>query len=176
MLTKEQIQENRIKYLELIAKLGFDMGPFVAYLDAYDYFTAPYTIMQYRAYAGGLCQTALDFYGALSYVNKEFYNSFYSEEDIIKVALFRDLYRAELFEYNAAKNCYQNATNRRTFGDIYTSSYIIGQEFTTFTQEQAMAILHGQANSMAKDLGKIRTDFPLVSLMTITELLVFLRP
>lgn len=176
MLTKEQIQENRITYLELIAKLGFDMAPFVAYLDAYDFFTAPYTAVQYRAYAGGLCQTALEFYRALAYVNKEFYNDFYKEEDLIKVALFRDLYRAELFEYNAAKNCYQTANERRSFGDIYTSSYIIGQEFTTFTQEQAMAILHGQANSTAKDLGKIRIDFPLVSLMAITELLVFLRP
>lgn len=175
MLTKEQIQENRIKYLELVAKLGFDMTAFNAYLDAYDFFTAPYTVSQYRAYSGGLCQTALAFYGALSYVNKEFYNNYYTEEDIIKVTLFRDLYRAELFEFNPAKNCYQNAQERRTFGDIYTSSYIIAQEFTTFTQEQAMAILHGQANSMSKDLGKLRIDFPLVSLMAITELLVFLQ-
>ncbi len=176
MLTKEQINENRVTYLETVAKLGFDMSKFAAYLDAYGFFTAPYSVMSYRAYAGGLCQTSLELYRALSYVNKTFYNNFYTEEDLIKVTLFRDLYRAELFEYNAAKNCYQTAAERRSFGDIYTSSYIIAQEFTTFTQEQAMAILYGQSNCTAKDLGKIRADFPLVSLLAVTELLVFLKP
>ena len=175
MLTNKEINENKIKYLELMSQLHFDMTNISAYLDAVGYFEAPYTTQYLRAYPGGLCQTALEFYNALKATTETYLPGVYTEEDLLKVALFRNMYRAEMYEYNPNKNCYQTKKDRPTYGDLGFSSYMTARHFVDFTDEQVLAICHGSASNTSIDIHEIRLDYPLVTLVTITELLINLK-
>ena len=57
----------------------------------------------FKTYAGGLCQYSLDLYYELAQLVNAYFPGKYTEEDVIKVALFKDIYKAELFEPYAKK-------------------------------------------------------------------------
>ena len=106
MLDAEQIYKNKLKYMELLTKLNIDLTALYKYLEEKDFFNKPATTQYYRAYPGGLCQYAIDFCYELAQLANAYFPGKYSEQDIIKVALFKDLYRAELYEsyMKAVKN------------------------------------------------------------------------
>lgn len=170
MLTNEQIQENKIKYLELLSKLNFDMTNISTYLDGIGYWTAPYTSQYFRAYPGGLCQTAIELYNCLKKQAELYFNGVFSEQDFIKVALFRNCYRAEMYEQ--VNGAYKTKKCRPTYGDLGFSSFMTVRHFLDFTDEQIEAIVHGAVTDTSIDIHEIRKDYPLVTLTTISELLI----
>ena len=184
MLTDEQIYQNKMKYLELLSKLGVDITELVRYLDSIDYFNKPASTQYFRAYPGGLCQYALDLYYELGQLVGAYDSAKrYTVEDVIKVALLKDLYRAELYEsYDKnVKNpdtgkwesvqAYRYKENRPTFGSIEFNSYMIAKYFVEFTDDQIEAITQSGANDQyGGDIYEIMRSFPLVTLTKMADL------
>ena len=105
MLDQEKIYQNKLKFMELLTKLNVDLTDFSKFLDAVDYYNKPASTTYFKAYQGGLCQYALDLYYELCQLVNAYAPGKYTEEDVIKVALFKDLYRAILYE-ECKKNAY----------------------------------------------------------------------
>ena len=181
MLNQETIYNNKHKFIELLMKLGVDLTDFSNYLDAVDYFNKPASMQYFRPYAGGLCQYALDLYYELCQLANAYFPGRYTEQDIIKVALFKDLYRAELYE-GYEKPVMQNGSwvqtkawkykeVRPTFGDMGFSSYMVAKHFFDFTDEQIEAITQADTKEQyAGDIHDIMRSYPLVTLTKMADL------
>lgn len=182
-LTSDQIYQNKMQYLQLLSKLNIDLTDLSLYLDSIDYFNKPAAAQYFRAYQGGLCQYALDLYYELSQLVNAYCPGVYTEEDVIKVALFKDIYRAELYEsYNKnVKNeltgqwesvlSYRYKEDRPAFGNLEFSSYMIAKKFINFTDEQIEAITQsGATESYGGDIYNILETYPLVSLVKMADL------
>lgn len=182
MITNEKIYENKMKYLDLLGKLGIDLTDICKYLDAVDFFNKPMSSNSYYAYRGGLCEYSLKVCFALGDLSNAYFPGKYSKEDLIKVALFKDVYRAELYEAYA-KNVKNEATNaweteeafrvvdpakRPTFGDIGFSSYMIMKNFVSFTDEQALAICNSR-NVNGPDSHEVMRSYQLVALTHMAD-------
>lgn len=154
MLTVEQMNENMVKFTELLCKLPVDATPIMEYLESIGYFTKPATTQYFKSYDGGLCQHALDVYNELAQLCNAYCPGKYTEEDVIKVALFKDVYKAELYEKykRNVKNektgvwetqfAYKVKEERPVFGNLGFSSYMLMKDFVPFTTEQIEAICH----------------------------------
>lgn len=182
MLTDTQILENKEKYISLLAKLGVDLTQFTKYLEAVDYFNKPASNQSFKAYPGGLCQYALDLYFELGTLCNAYFPGEYTEEDVIKVALFKDLYRAEMYEgyYKNVKDevtgewqqipAYRTKEERPTFGDLGFSSFMVAQHFFQFTDEQIESIVHGRGlDGYSIDIQDILKSYPLVALTRMAD-------
>lgn len=190
MLTQEQIIANKVRYIELLTKLDIDLTKLTKYLelDRVSYFTKPYTAYAENAYAGSLCEHALLVYDALTKLCEFYCPGKYTETDIIKVALFKDLYKAELLEsYN--KNIKDDKTGqwntivayktkdddkRPIFGDASFSSYMIARKFIELESDELVEAIcySGIGNAYTPDIHNIRNDYKLVTLTTMAELAV----
>lgn len=183
MLTEEKINKNRMKFMELLTTLNVDLTQLDRYLEAIDYFHKPASPQTFRAYPGGLCQYALDVYYELSQLAEAYFPGRYTNEDIIKVALFKDIYRAEVYEaYNKnVKNevtgqwetqlAYRYKDVRPTYGDMGFSSYMTARHFLDFTDEQIEAITQADTkDSYAGDIHDIMRSYPLVTLARMASL------
>jgi len=183
MLTDEEIYKNKMKYLDLLLKLNIDLTDITRYLEAVDYFNKPASTQFFRPYKGGLCKYALDLCYELGTLCNAYFPGKYTQEDIIKVALFKDIYRAELYEsYN--KNVKDDATgtwnsvvayrykeSRPTFGDLGFSSYMIAKRFVDFNDEQIEAITQsGTKDCYAGDIHDILRSYPLATLTKMADL------
>ena len=105
------------------------------------------------------------------------------EADVVKVALFKDIYRAELYE-SYMKNVRNDQTGtweiqpafrykeqRPTFGDINFSSYMIARRYIDFTEEQIEAIVQSATkNEYAGDIHDIMRSYPLVALTKMADI------
>lgn len=183
MLTEEQISNNKIKFLEILSKLCIDLTSLSKYLDSVDYFNKPVSIRGARSYAGSLCEYSLNLCYELGNLCGAYCPEKYSKEDIIKVALFKELYRAEYYE-PYLKNVKDEATgswtterawkiadNRRKFGDLCFNSFMIAKQFINFTDEQIEAICFSNSNDgFGGDMYDIRKDYPLVALTRMAEI------
>ncbi len=183
MLTEEQIYQNKKQYLELLMKLGIDLTKLTTYLDAVDYFNKPASTQYFRAFQGGLCSYALDLLFELKSLANAYFPGRYTEQDLIKVALFKDLYRAELYEeYNKnvknettgkweAVSAYRYKENRPTFGDLGFSSFMVARKFIDLTDEQIEAITQSSASqSYSGDIHDIMRSYPLVTLTKMADI------
>ena len=187
MLSKEEIQNNKIQFLKLLAKLNIDLTDLTKYLDSVDYFNKPATTQYFMAYPGGLCQYSLRLCFELGTLVNAYCPGKYSEEDIIKVALFKGLYRAELYEgyLKNVKNeetnnweqvfAYRYKTERPVYGDIEFGSYMIAKRFVNFTDEQIEAIINSSAKegSFAGDYYEIMKNYSLVALTKMADIATF---
>jgi hypothetical protein len=181
MISAETIYENKYKFTELLTKLNVDLTEFSKFLDSVDYFNKPATTTFFRAYQGGLCQYALDLYYELAQLANAYFPGRYKQEDIIKVALFKDLYRAMLYEeydknqmvdgkWQTVKG-YKYKDVRPTFGDLGFSSYMVAKHFFEFTDEQIEAITQADSKeSYAGDIHDILRSYPLVTLTRMADL------
>lgn len=185
MLTPEQIAQNKIEYLTLVASLGIDITNLAYYLDQVGYFEAPASTQTYKAYAGGLCEHALNVCNELRQLVPAYTNK-YTIEDVIKIALFKDIYKAELyesFERNVKDEetgkwtsvvSYRNKATRPAFGDLGFSSYMIAKRFIDLTDEQIEAICYqslGIENGFkSKDIYEVLRQYPLVSLTHMADI------
>lgn len=183
MLTEEQIYANKMKVLELLQKLDVDITDLVAYMDDTDYWHKPASTQYFRAYAGGLCQYALDLCYELSALCNAYFPGKYDEKTIIKVALLKDIYRATLYEsYNKnVKNettgqwetqlGYRYSETRPVYGDLAFSSFMVIRKLIDLTDEEVEAICQSNTrDSYAGDIYEIYRDYPLVTLTKMADL------
>ena len=185
MLTDEQKYQNKIKYISLLSRLGVDLTQFIKYLEDIDYFNQPAS-QQYRfAYSGGLCEQALKECHELGVLCTAYFPDNYTEEDIIKVALLRNIYKAEMYEVYSrnVKNeatgqwesimAYRTKDNRISYGDVGFSSFMIASKFFQFSDEQIEAIVHSsKANNAVVDVYQVMKKFPLIVLTKMADMAV----
>jgi hypothetical protein len=183
MLNETQIYNNKMKFLELLSKLNIDLTSLTKYLDAQDYFNKPASSQFFKPYPGGLCQYALDLYYELAQLVNAYCPGKYTEEDVIKVALFKDIYKAELFEAYA-KNIkndltgqweqtigYKYKEDRAVYGDLPFSSFMTARKFVDFTEEQIEAIMHSTVSgSYGGDIHEILRKYQLVTLTRMADI------
>ena len=183
MLTQEKIDGNEKTYMGLLAELGIDLTDLTIYLNAVDYFNKPANAQYFGAYPGGLCQYALNVFAELSMLAEAYFPGRYQKQDLIKVALLKDIYRAELYEpyQKNVKNdetgqwesqlAYKYREIRPTFGDLGFSSYMIAKKFVDLTDEQVEAITQADAKeSYGGDIHDIMRSYPLVTLTKMANI------
>ena len=183
MLDENQIYQNKLSFMGLLSCLNIDLTELSLYLDKIDYFNKPATTQYFKAYPGGLCQYALDLYYELAQLVNAYCAGKYTKADVVKVALFKDIYRAELYE-SYMKNVRNDQTGsweiqpafrykeqRPTFGDINFSSYMIARRYIDFTEEQIEAIVQSATkNEYAGDIHDIMRSYPLVALTKMADI------
>ena len=184
MLTLEQKNANEIKYMELLTKLKIDLTNISKLLDSVDYFNKPASTQYTGAYAGGLCEYTLKFAHELGILCNAYFPGRYSEEDVIKVALFKDIYKATMYEAYT-KNVKDEVTNqwtaveayktkdgvnRQVFGDLGFSSYMQIKDLVPLTIEQTEAIVYSRISDFAPDIHDVFRTYPLVALTRMAEM------
>jgi hypothetical protein len=68
MLTEENIQENKERFLELVKSISIEnanIEGLISYLEESDFFTAPASTQYHSSYVGGLCEHSLKVYDSL---------------------------------------------------------------------------------------------------------------
>ena len=184
MLTVEQKNNNEIKFMELLTKLNIDLTELNKFLDQIDYFNKPASTQFMGAYPGGLCEHALRVAHELGVLCNAYFPGRYTEIDVIKVALFKDIYKATMYE-TYTKNVKDEITgqwttlpayktresfNRPVFGDIGFSSYMQIKHIISFTDEQLEAIVHSRITEFAPDIHDVFRSYPLVTLVRMAEM------
>lgn len=189
MLTTTEILENKKKYLELLSLLNVDLTNFTRYLDSarVDFFNKPFSIYSDTGYGGSLCAHSLAVYTELIKLCNIYCPGKYEQDTLIKAALFKDLYRAELYEgYNKNQkneqtgqwetvSSYRTKELRPVFGSIGFSSYMIAQKF--FNLSNSDEIIEAICYSSLSDINMvdsyaIHTNYPLVTLLVMAEIAV----
>lgn len=186
MLTEEQRQTNKVNFINLLCKLNIDLTEIVAYLESVQYFDQPYTQKQLGGYKGGLCEHALQVYLELMQLANAYYPNKYSEQDIIIVALFKDIYKAELYEeyFRNVKNThgeweqvtdYKNKETRPAFGELGFSSYMVLKKFITGLSDEVIeSIIYWscgiESQNKPKDLYEILRNYKLVVLTHMADM------
>ena len=184
MLTVEQKNSNEIRFMELLTKLNIDLTELNKLLDQIDYFNKPASTQYMGAYPGGLCEHALRIAHELGVLCNAYFPGRYSEEDVIKVAFFKDIYKATMYEayMKNVKNdetgqwiavpAYKTreGTNRPVFGDLGFSSYMQIKNIVPLTDEQVEAIVHSRPSDFAADIHEVLRAYPLVTLTRMAEM------
>ena len=184
MLSIEQKNNNEIKFMELLSKLNIDLTAINKLLDSIDYFNKPASTQYVGAYPGGLCEYTLRFAHELGILCNAYFPGKYSEEDVIKVALFKDIYKATMYEAYM-KNVKDDATgqwttipayktkegvNRPVFGDLGFSSYMQIRDLVPLTTEQVEAIVYSRISDFGPDIHEVFRTYPLVALTRMAEM------
>lgn len=185
MLSAEQKYTNKTKFINLLSTLNIDLTALTKYLAGVNFFEKPLTAQYNRAYAGGLCEQALAMYEELTKLCNLYFPNRYTNEDIIKVALFKDLIRADWYEgyYKNVKNeqtgtweqvqAYRVREDRLTYGEMGFSSYMLARHFIEFTDEQIEAICHSSyKDAFTSDIHDIFRTYPLTALTRMAEIAV----
>ena len=174
MLTKEQIEENKNTFLQLISKVnipGADIKGLVDYLLANDFFTAPASTVYHCNYDGGLCYHSLNVYYTIKDLAALYTPGKYSDDTLIAVALLHDVSKVNFYEktivnkkvYNEQGTKHDNigkfewvaeeaykvkpAEDRFLAGSHEENSMLIAGRFIPFTMEEIVAIMHHHCNS-----------------------------
>lgn len=160
---------------------------FLLYLRSIGFFTQPYSANYQGNYPGGLCEYVLKLYDELTILCSIYYPTKYTKQDIIRVALLRDIYRAELYEtyQKNVKNettgqwesvtAYRTKENRPFYGDIGFSSYMIAKKYFLLTDEQIEAITMSLgAPQQNIDSYNVMKAYPLVTLLKMADLAVYI--
>lgn len=184
MITEEQILDNKSKFIELLTNLDIDLTALTKYLisERVDYFNKPYNNFQNYAYKGSLCEHSIKLFYELQRLCETYCPGRYSLQDIIKVSLFKDLYRAELYEpyFKNVKNevtgqwesilSYRAKEVRPIFGDISFSSYMIAKKFINLDNDELVEAMMFSGNFSNIENFNIRKTYKLVTLVTMAEL------
>ncbi len=184
MLSIEQKNNNEIKFMELLAKLNIDLTEFNMFLDSIGYFNAPASTQYMGAYPGGLCEHALIVAHELGVLCNAYCPNRYTEEDVIKVALLKDIYKATMYEAYMKNVKDDNsgqwvtvpayktreANTRVVFGNAGLSSYMQVKKYIELTDEQVEAIIHASPQSFDPDIHEVMRAYPLVTLTRMAEI------
>ena len=184
MISQEQKNNNEIRFMELLTRLNIDLTNINKLLDEVDYFNKPASTQYNGAYPGGLCEHALKVAHELGVLCNAYFPGRYTEEDVIKVALFKDIYKASMYE-GYMKNVKNDETgqwesvpafrtrensNRPVFGEIGFSSYMQIKDLILLTDENIEAIVHSRHSDYAPDTHEVCRVFPLVTLTRMAEM------
>jgi hypothetical protein len=184
MISQEQKNSNEIKFMELLSRLNIDLTDINKFLDQINYFNAPASAQYSGAYPGGLCEHALRVLHELGVLCNAYYPGRYTEEDVIKVAFFKDIYKATMYEayMKNIKNdetgqwetvpAYKTreGTARPVYGDLGFSSYMQIKKLIDLTDEQTEAIVHSRPYDFAPDIHDVCRAYPLVTLTRMAEM------
>lgn len=172
MLTKEQIEKNKIRFLELINSInreGADIEGLVSWLtNKSDFFKAPASTKYHCNFEGGLCLHSLNVYESLVKLCDEFLPGQVPEDTIKIIALLHDASKANFYEsyYRNVKNeitgewekvseyRVRDDEHRFIFGNHEQNSEYIVHTFIPLSVSESTAILHhhgGQGWDSAKD-------------------------
>jgi hypothetical protein len=184
MISQEQKNNNEIKFVELLSRLNIDLTELNKLLDQINYFNAPASTQYMGAYPGGLCEHALRVAHELGVLCNAYFPGRYSEEDVIKVAFFKDIYKATMYEaymknvkdeesgqwttIPAYKT--REGTNRPVYGDLGFSSYMQIKNLVPLTDEQIEAIIYSRPSDFAPDIHEVFRAYPLVTLTRMAEM------
>lgn len=184
MLSIEQKNNNEIKFMEMLSRLDIDLTEISKLLDQIDYFNKPLSAQYNGAYPGGLCEYALRFAHELGVLCNAYFPGKYSEADVIKVALFKDIYKASMYEAYM-KNVKDDITgqwvtapafktkegnNRPVYGELGFSSYMQIKDLVPLTTEQIEAIVYSRISDFAPDIHDVFRSYPLVALSRMAEM------
>lgn len=184
MLTLEQKNNNEIRFMEMLTRLNIDLTKISKLLDQIDYFNKPLSTQYNGAYPGGLCEYALKFAHELGVLCNAYFPGKYSEIDVIKVALFKDIYKASMYEMYT-KNVKDDETgqwttmpayktregnSRPVFGELGFSSYMQIKDLIPLTTEQIEAIVYARISDFAPDIHDVFRKYPLVALTRMAEM------
>lgn len=185
MLTDETKVKNKEMYLNLLKRINLDTSEFLSYLESINYFEAPATAQYTGAYAGGLCEYALKLAHELGVLCTAYFPGKYTAEDVLKVALLKDIYRSCMYvPYKKnIKNeetgqwettlAYKTTDDRPVFGDLGFSSFMVLRNYVNFTDEQLEAIIHSTGlNSYSVDIHEILKKYKLVALTRMADSVV----
>lgn len=185
MITDEIKAKNKEMYLNLLKRINLDTPEFLSYLESINYFEAPATAQYAGAYAGGLCEYALKLAHELGVLCTAYFPGKYTAEDVLKVALLKDIYRSCMYiPYKKnVKNeetgqwetalAYKTTDDRPVFGDLGFSSFMILRNYVNFTDEQLEAIIHSTGlNSYSVDIHEILKKYKLVALTRMADSVV----
>ena len=184
MLTLEQKNNNEIKFMEMLSMLNIDLTEISKLLDQIDYFNKPLSAQYNGAYPGGLCEYALRFAHELGVLCNAYFPGRYSAEDVIKVALFKDIYKASMYEaymknvkdeesgqwttVPAYKT--KEGNNRPVYGELGFSSYMQIRDLVPLTTEQIEAIVYSRISDFVPDIHEVFRNYPLVALARMAEM------
>ena len=183
MLTQQQKDANEIKFMELLTKLNIDLTEINKLLDKVDFFNKPASTQYFRAYPGGLCEHALTVAHELGILCNAYCPGRYTEEDVIKIALFKDIYKATMYEAYM-KNVKNDETGqweavpayrtregnaRQVYGELGFSSYMQIKDLIQLTEEQIEAIVYARISDFSPDIHDVFRTYPLVILTRMAE-------
>ena len=184
MLSLEQKNNNEIRFMELLSRLNIDLTEVSKLLDQINYFNAPASTQYFGAYPGGLCEHALKVAHELGVLCNAYHPGRYTEEDVLKVAFFKDIYKATMYEAYM-KNVKNDETgqwetvpafktrdgvNRPVYGDLGFSSYMQIRDLIPLTTEQTEAIVYARLSDFAPDIHDVFRNYPLVTLTRMAEM------
>lgn len=123
MLSKDQIENNKIEFLNLINEIdiqGSDIQSLADYLISSDFFTAPASTNYHCNYEGGLCEHSLNVYKCLVKLAETFRPGKYSKGTLLTVGLLHDISKTNFYEkYIANKKIYSpNGTKHDNQGNF----------------------------------------------------------
>ena len=131
MLTKEQIEANKQRFLELISEIkipGADTEGLVNYLFTTDFFTAPASTIYHCNYDGGLCEHSLNVYDNLLKLSEMYYAGIYEKSTIIVLGLLHDISKANFYEkYAQNKKVYSE--NGSKFDNLGNFDWVTEEAF-----------------------------------------------
>ena len=184
MISQEQKNKNEIRFMEVLTRLNIDLTELSKFLDQIGYFDAPASTQYIGAYPGGLCEHALRVLHELGVLCNAYFPGRYTEEDVIKVAFFKDIYKATMYEAYM-KNVKNDETgqwesipayktkegfNRPVYGDLGFSSYMQIKNLVSLTDEQVEAIVYSRITDFAPDIHDVFRAYPLVTLTRMAEM------
>lgn len=187
MLNKEQVENNKIKFLQLISEIDIpdaDTQGLVDYLLGSDFFIAPASTQYHCNWEGGLCYHSLNVYETLLELSEKYAPGKYSKSSLIIVGLLHDLAKVNFYEKfimnkkiytpNGSKHDNQgnfdwfaeeaykvkDANDRFLGGEHGFNSMIIANRYIPMTYEETLAVLHHHAG-----LGESKQLFDLSAVM-----------
>ena len=187
MLSKEQVENNKIKFLQLISEIDIpdaDTQGLVDYLLNSDFFIAPASTQYHCNWEGGLCYHSLNVYETLCELAEKYAPGKYGKSSLIVVGLLHDLAKVNFYEkYVMNKKIYtpngskhdnqgnfdwfaeeaykvKEANDRFLGGEHGFNSMIIANRYIPMTYEETLAILHHHAG-----LGESKQLFDLSAIM-----------
>lgn len=103
MLTDEQIEKNRDRFLELISQIDIedaDTAGLVEFLDTNDFFEAPASTQYHCHYRGGLCEHSLHVYDNLVFLADSYKDKLpeYSKNTFLVLGLLHDISKVNFYE------------------------------------------------------------------------------
>lgn len=198
MLTPEQIESNKERFVELIKSInieGANIDGLVNWLEnKSDFFLAPASTRYHCSYAGGLCEHSLNVYDALiklvdSFIpTKEGEPPAFSDDSLKTVALLHDLSKANFYERymrnvkNEVTGKWEQVPEYRVKDEkdrfIYgshelTAEYMV-RTFIPLSVEESSAITHHHAgmsfDSTKEDVAIVFNRYSLATLLHMADL------
>lgn len=201
MLSKETIENNKLKFLDIfhtIQRDGMDMEFLEKQLLYSDFFTAPASTKFHGSYEGGLCEHCLKVYDNLTRLVNEF--EVECDENTVKIlGLFHDFSKLNFYKksiqnkkiYSDGGSKHDNLGNfdwvsvpiytvrdpedRFVFGNHENTAAYMISSFIPLTTEEYCAIIHHHGgmgwDSSKENLDDIYRQYPICMYLHIADLI-----